>query len=307
MIRVLLVEDDGEFQESVVDILNRAGFDVNVKIAESKSSAIDVIDEDEFDYIILDQKIPTEDGMLDAETEHGRAVLEYILNQKIGTPICILTALSAERYFSTILRANKTLDIWGSGGKHPTIDHLKKGDLDKLPSIVGEVFKAIYGLGSVDIGFSNGKLEIKPQVKKLIRIFVLRVKGARCVIGSLSGGLSDSDVFRVDVIDDKGAIVQNAVLKIGDAEMVSSEQANFQYILRLNHDAAPHFLEAIEYGASKKAAVAFQLARDFDRCLFDILINDENISLCLERLDTLFGPWDTASIEQRKPISMMCP
>ena len=299
MIRVLVVEDDDEFCESVCGLIDSLGFDTDITVKMSRSSAIEGLDDETFDYIILDQKIPTEDNALDADSVHGRAVLEHILSEKIGTPLIILTALSSDRHIPKFIRANRNLDIWGDGGEHPTIDFLRKADLDLLTDNMVKIFSAIYGLDTVDIGFFNGEVELNRLKKTLIRIFVKRQKGVRCLIGPLGGGMSGSDVFRVDVIDDKGSVIQNAVLKIGDRDMVSEEKDNFTMILRLNHVAAPHFLSEINYGAGRVAGVAFQLAKNFNRSLFDVLTDRDDVLPSLEKLSELFVPWDTASVEKR--------
>jgi len=71
--KVLLVEDD----QSMLEVLQRElekipG--VTLGAAQSKASAVNLLQAERFDLVINDLKLPTIDGALDANVAHGLAV-----------------------------------------------------------------------------------------------------------------------------------------------------------------------------------------------------------------------------------------
>jgi len=302
MIKVLVLEDDMDYFDSIEAVFQKTGYPVEITHAKSRDSALELLDKMQFDFITVDQKVPTQDGGLDADTDHGRAVLESLYDNNIGTPICVLTALSDGSYFRKILKNSSPIDIWGTGDKTSTTDFLPKEDIVDLPKIIGDVFRQINELDDVEINSSDGPEELLWHHRKLIRIFVKRSGGVRCNIRFLSGGLSDSDVVRIDVFDSSGSEIQNAILKIGSRDMVQAEAANFELVKRLAHDAAPSHLVNIEYGAGKFAAIAFQLAKRFDKSLFDLVLDDGEIDQGITKLNALLEPWAQARTERRLSV-----
>ena len=299
MVRVLLVEDEEDFFEQVRDVCLEFDPQCEIHWARSRDSANQLISEEFFDLTILDQKIPTIDGALDAHVDHGRAVWDELHRLASGTPVLIHTALSADDIIKRIVRRSHEQRIWGCDKKFPTVDHLRKEDFDKLPALVQDYFQSIRALMDVEHALLDGS-NLNEQELRLVRIFVRRVGGVRCEIRKLSGGLSGSAVYHVDVFDASGQKAQNAVLKIGSHEMVSKEQANLGFINRLPAAASPRFLEVLNYGAKNTAAIAYQLADGYRQNAFAVAnMAPERLEAVLEGIRNQRKPWVDSSVENR--------
>ncbi|MCG7630591.1 phosphotransferase [Epibacterium sp. MM17-32] len=299
MVRILLVEDEEDFFEQVRDVCLDVDPQCEILWAKSRDSAYQLISDDLFDLTVLDQKIPTMDGALDAHVDHGRAVWDELHRIASGTPVLIHTALSADDIIKTIVRRTREQRIWGCDKKFPTVDHLRKEDFDKLPSLLSDYFQSIRGLMDIEHSVSDGS-NLDEQEFRLIKIFVRRIGGVRCRITKLSGGLSGSAVYHVDVFDASGQKIQNAVLKIGSHEMVETEQGNLGLINRLPASASPRFLEVLNFGAKDTAAIAYQLADGYGQNAFSILSESpERLEEVLKGINNQRKPWVEGSIETR--------
>jgi DNA-binding NtrC family response regulator len=79
--RILVVDDDREFQRSLIKIFQKAGYQVNV--ASDSRQALAVLNRRQYDLIVLDLKIP------------GKSGLEILREIKIKTPdskVIVVTA-----------------------------------------------------------------------------------------------------------------------------------------------------------------------------------------------------------------------
>ena len=72
--QVLIVEDDDEYLDVIISIFDEIGVDCHITIAQSRDDAKAKLESQFFDLAILDLKIPTADGLLDLDPEHGRYV-----------------------------------------------------------------------------------------------------------------------------------------------------------------------------------------------------------------------------------------
>jgi DNA-binding NtrC family response regulator len=79
-LRLLLVDDEEEFLSSTAQALSRRGFDVST--APNGVSAMELVDEQAFDVIVLDVKMPDISGI---------ELFDYIRTRLPETPIIILT------------------------------------------------------------------------------------------------------------------------------------------------------------------------------------------------------------------------
>ncbi len=82
--RALIVEDDEVTQRLLSVLLRRAGFATT--IAFNGEAAIDRLREGEYELIVLDLMMPK---------VGGHAVIDYLVAQKIGTPVIVCTAVHA--------------------------------------------------------------------------------------------------------------------------------------------------------------------------------------------------------------------
>lgn len=72
--RLLIVEDE---EDVILDLSGRLGDlrpAIDIAVARSRSSAMEILETDEFDFIVCDLKLPPNDGGLDTDEAHGLAV-----------------------------------------------------------------------------------------------------------------------------------------------------------------------------------------------------------------------------------------
>src|SRR2546427_344266 len=124
--RALVVEDDQDFIDELLVVLNSLEGPPEVTVARSRNSAYEQLESTFFDLVILDLKIPTSDGALDANPDHGRAVFGRALQLAPGTPIFVLTGSPAEDFIPEMLDRKRQVDIWGEGHEVGTVTFLKK-------------------------------------------------------------------------------------------------------------------------------------------------------------------------------------
>jgi two-component system OmpR family response regulator len=82
--KVLIVDDEEAFANNIVKLIANRGYDT--KAVYNGQSAIDALDEADFDVIILDMKMPGLDGL---------ATLKQIKRKKPGVEVIILTGHSS--------------------------------------------------------------------------------------------------------------------------------------------------------------------------------------------------------------------
>lgn len=78
--RVLIVDDEEAFANNIAKLIAKRGYDI--KAVYNGQSAIEALDEMDFDVIILDLKMPGLDGL---------ATLKIIKGKKPGVEVIILT------------------------------------------------------------------------------------------------------------------------------------------------------------------------------------------------------------------------
>ncbi len=291
MTKILLVEDDASFRETVSSVVLEVGADVSLQVAKSRTSALEILAEESFDILILDLKIPTIDDALDADAEHGRFVFESLNDLARGTPVLILTGSPAETFIDDFLARSTQVDIWGDG-KVSTVGFLRKGDVDHLPARLNTFISSIRSISDVEIE-SKGNINLTWEQSRLIKIFTRRSGGVRCVVERVGGGLSGSDVFKTVISDDRGSDIINCLLKIGTAAMVATEATAYRtYISRLNERATARFIEEIKFGGGNHAAIAYRLAATYSHNMFDVArARPDKVRKVIENIKELTAPW----------------
>lgn len=300
---LLIVEDDADFLEEIQQVVRSVVQDADIKIAASRNSAIALIEKEFFDFVVLDLNIPTEEGALDGEPEHGYSVLTKARSVARGTPIFVLTGSPAEQFISDLMQMPEKVDVWGEGHEIPTIAFLPKHKLDHFPTRIAPYLTSASKIFEVEI--ERGKLKLTKEQDRLIRIFSRAVSGTRCVISQLGGGLSGTEVFRLRVTNAGGVLVHDAVSKIGDLEEVRDENTRFDtHIARLHPSATPRKLMVLEHGAKNIAGVFYGLADGFVSHAFSVAtdINQAAISTCVEHIEELTARWGKGGQQSRMKI-----
>lgn len=264
---VLIVEDDPEFVGAIQEVLRGLSPGAAVRVAQSRDTAVALLAAEFFDIIVLDLKIPTTDGALDADSQHGFAVFRRAQAVASGTPVVVLTGSPAEDFISELLGSARKIDIWGDGRNACSVDFLPKYRFDGFPERIRPSLRSIDTLADVELDRNGIALEIADD--RLIRIFARRYGGARVVISMLGGGLSGAKVLRLLVTNAQGAPVHDAVAKIGSMDAVVNEGSRFdRHVARLEPSATPRKLITLEAGAKTSAGVFYGLAAGFGETAF---------------------------------------
>jgi CheY-like chemotaxis protein len=299
---VLIVEDDAEFVSEVSQVLTELPGATEIKVAGSRTAAMDLLGREFFDLVILDLKIPTIDGALDANPEHGHAVFAHARTVAPGTPIFVLTGSPAEDFISALLKQQQQVDVWSEGRKVGTIDFLKKYKFDECPAMLAPIAAAIHGLSDVELDRGGANLTI--QDDRLIRIFAKKFSGTRCRVSQIGGGLSGAKVVRVRITDSGGARVHDAVAKLASPEDVRDEANRFDNLVsRLDPAATPRKLATLEFGAGALTGIFYGLAEGFESSAFDLgLCQDGRAMAAIKGVEAATQRWSDGVPETRRTI-----
>ena len=214
---VLIVEDDPDFIGAIQEVLRGMSPGVTVQVAQSRDAAMALLVTEFFDIIILDLKIPTTDGALDADSQHGFAVFTRAQKVASGTPVFVLTGSPAEDFIPDLVGNARQVDVWGEGRNVRTVAFLPKYRFDSFQEQMLPNLRSIDTLADVELDRAGIALETPDD--RLIRIFARRYGGARVVMSLLGGGLSGAKVLRLRVTNSHGAPVhvgKPAALGIAD-------------------------------------------------------------------------------------------
>ncbi len=288
---VLVVEDDEKFIEAIREIFEKCIGGPLVDSAQSRYSAEVLLKERFYDLIVLDLRIPSEDGLLDADPQHGRAAFFSARKHAPGTPIFVLTGSSAEEFIDDFLGGSQQVDVWSQGQPIATVKFQRKIRFAEFPVAAESICKAVWSLGDVELEFSGG-YQAPVEINRLLRIFARRYAAVRCTVHLVGGGLSRAKVFRLVLTSADGSLIHNAIAKLGSIADVINEGERFErYITRLGSAATPRKLHVIEHGAKDYAGVFYQLAADFTSDAF-AATQDHTVAISIpDRLQGLFSPW----------------
>jgi CheY-like chemotaxis protein len=299
---VLIVEDEADFIDELRQIFDELPGSKDIKVARSRNAAFDLLTSDFFDLIVLDLNIPTIDDALDANPEHGHAVFARARSVAPGTPVFVLTGSPAEDFIPAMLRQQQQVDVWSEGKKVGTIDFLKKSNVDKCPARLEPIVTAVNGLSDVEL--DRGGVNLELQDDRLVRIFVKRFGGTRCLISRLGGGLSTAKVLRLRVTDSRGTRILDAVAKLGSPDDVRDEGDRFDSLVaRLDPAATPRKLATLDFGAGALAGIFYGLAEGFDSSAFDMARHrDGQSSRVIKSIEAATRRWTKGVSETRRTI-----
>jgi CheY-like chemotaxis protein len=291
--RVLCVEDDVNWIEDIRPSLKEVTGEPSVCFAESRDSAIQALGTGMFDIIILDLKIPTIDGRLDADTAHGRALYEAIRQSIPGTPIVFLTGFATEDFYEDMLAQAETLDVWGSGCPFPMLRVIRKSRLPDLLSLLQGVRQEIERIDAIEINCVPGSLVLNDAERRLLRVFGRRQHAGGVVVSELGGGLGALRVLKVDLSHVDGRMAPFVAAKIGDrAEIAKERVAYTQYIVHLKNGTYSALIEQLSCGAGALAGVFYRLLDGYETTLFKLLQEDrESAAQVVLALEAYESPW----------------
>jgi CheY-like chemotaxis protein len=291
-LQILMVEDVSVVVKEVSKILADIDQSITFTSVESHDEAIEKIQSDRFfDLAILDLKIPKIKGSLDIDDSHGMSVLATLKEKRPGTLVLVLSGSNNPTLLKSFLNASSQEDIWAEGNKRPTIFHIAKEEFQLLEEWLIQVNEAVKALHSVELDLSSLGDGALPYARdRLIRSFLKSRKILSAKVSRLGGGLSDSDVFRIDDVIKKASFVAKCGLKT-DIDLDSN---NFdQFISHLPSAATPRLLGKSEFGGADQSAVFYGMEQGFGHsyfeCIRDGILGAEIAEHCRSNLSNWWG------------------
>ncbi|KER70118.1 hypothetical protein HR51_22190 [Burkholderia cepacia] len=290
---VLLVDDDPNYLETLRAIVTKLDGGVSLVETDNAEHAIDLLNTHFFDCIVLDMSIPwNATDTVDSAT-HGMRVLTEAQTRVAGTPIFVLTGSPARAYgehVEDLVKRGARADIWGDGVERAVMNFSLKRDLRRFEAELANYVDAYRGIRDVEL--NRGTMQIREEFDRLIRIFARALDNVSCSVSQISGGLSGTPVYRLQVSDVQGNITQGVVVKLGPIVKIMDEANRYdKFANRLPPEATPRKLRVQKWGGGNDAGLFYQLAKGYDDTLFSIISENERIADTVQQLDRLTADW----------------
>ena len=270
--KVLIVEDNIDMAALLKTSLGSLDPPIDTVVAGSRSSGIDALQQEEFDFIICDLRLPPNDGGLDTAQEHGLAVHGMAKQVCPGTPCLFFTAYGTSQPVLDQLSSGPTHDILGTGQPFGMTQLLPK---DQFMDCVNRIRSFNAELGMLDgIGINPiGSDFVLDEYERRALQLVARRLGGTNIDASAAGGLSGAQTLKITVKNGQGHILATYFVKIGSrADMEKERQNNDVHVSSLlAMGTFPTLIQSIEAGIGTRKALVYQLAGEYQQSLFDVL------------------------------------
>ncbi|MBN9505329.1 MAG: response regulator [Altererythrobacter sp.] len=273
--RVLLVEDKVDFAGAIEKAIG--GIDgCEVIWKRSKAGALSALEEEPFDVVILDRRIPTEDDFLDDHQDHGWAVFQSIAEHLPGTSVWFLTGTVDTDFPVEMLRDHgRRGDIHCCGREDPVHQVFWK---DKMTDCVAAVraFRAdVQQTDQIHVDYVGTPINLRAEELRLLKLFGRTHNGARIEVRPLAGGLSGARVLRVTVYNAAGAPQIMSVAKVGAFGEITVERTKYHAeVVKLAPGSFPQVTAEIGLGAGRYASIFYGVVGADVKSLFDLLVDD---------------------------------
>ncbi|MEG5546685.1 response regulator [Enterobacter asburiae] len=267
--KLLIVEDEKELSDFISSCFSKVFRNIEITLASSRDSAFQILSARDvfFDLITLDLRIPSVNGGLDQDPQHGQGVLGKCLEVINGTPIVIITGTSTVDMIDGFLASSQRTDIWGCGSDKSTITHIRKENLECLPAKINEIYRDFEPIFNIEINANGFSLPIEHD--RLMRIFTRKHNGRLVRLQQLGGGLSIAKVYSLEIKDITGNIILKAIAKCGPHRKIIEDSNNYdQSISRLPPEATPRKLGLLKFGGASCSAVFYGLADGYLHSFF---------------------------------------
>lgn len=266
--KILLIEDDVGFAESLIHRILSAAPGVKIEFCRDKLTGMNQLSSNFFDLIILDLTIPLSPNQPAMSETNGQEIFYEAIKLSPGTPIRILTSSDPDDFILDSVTAGEKVRPWGLL-KIDEIRYYKKREYSGLLADVVACYREVEEISKVEINTSGRELSLSELEVRAVKIFTRIYNGASCIIEKLSPGLSGSLILRVQVQDDQGADIVNSVAKIGTSK-VQTEMDSREWANRLPIGACPHIL--LELSRSLKNVSALFYAASSFKPYFELFV-----------------------------------
>jgi len=267
--RLLLIEDSETLIAQLEPELLRVAPGLQLVIARSRDSAFQHLEDDWYDVIVSDLRLPSADHQMDAEVEHGQAVWARIQEVSPGTPILVLSAFLDLGIMKTVLDGAQREDVFGSGTKHLLLNAFEKKKLPDFLRHLGGLAADVRALNDIEIATTEA---LTRGERRVLQVFARTNGGSLARLQLVGGGLSDARIFRITVEDARGAVTARALAKVADIPTVDDEHlrcARVTSVLPIGSCVSD--LRVVRAGAGPLGGVFYPFAETHNRTLFDLL------------------------------------
>ena len=291
--RVLIVEDDIDMAALLQQCLAGLNPPVDTFVARSRSSGIDALRREEFDFIICDLRLPPNDGGLDTAEAHGLAVQGMATQVCPGTPCLFFTGFGRSQPVLDQLSSGPTHDILGTGDPFAMTQFLPKDRFMDCVNRIRNFNTELATLDGIAVDPTGTDFVLDENEQRALRLLA-RPLGGTNIGASALGGLSGAQTLKTIIKNDQGHILATYFVKIGSrADMEKERQNNNRYVSTLlAMGKFPSLIRAIEAGIGTREALVYQLAEQYQESLFDVLARCESDAITIiQDVRSIFAPW----------------
>jgi CheY-like chemotaxis protein len=291
-VRILVVEDDEAFQDTIRDALTHDEGDIEISFASNASEAyIALSDPVPYDLVVCDLRIPfSDDGAPDVA--HGIAVANHVATTMPGTPIRLLSAFGTFEIAGSFSKHSRQDDPFG-GNEIAMARPYGKSELPEFAQDVTGLARDLRDRDSIEVATGTVNLDLDRSEQRVIKTFAMRQSGRVARVRPLFGGLSKSRTLRVVVEDRNGATVSNVVAKLGTIERVLDERRRYDQFIAPNLGAATFapMAGSVTSGAGGAAGLFYAVAEPAEPLLNFIRSDDSRAETVIESLRSTLEPW----------------
>lgn len=303
--RILLVEDKPDFAADIERAIRSIdGCDIIWK--QSKTTALTALSEEVFDVVLLDRRIPSDDGVLDDHESHGWSVFQWIHENLPGTSVWFLTGTEDTDFSSDLLNDyGRNGDIHACGRDDTVYRVFWKRRMDECIKAARMFREDVQRTNAVNLVQTGDSVNLRPEEERLLRLFGRKHGGTQVETRLLSGGLSGARVMRVTVCNAARQPVVTSIGKVGVFKEIVIERDRYNVeIARLVPGSTPQRTADLNLGASGYAGIFYGIVGTEVTDLFARIIEDPaGAALVPAQLRLAQAPWHAASEIARIRIS----
>ena len=291
--RVLVIEDDMHVTAELMECIANFKPSIEVVLAGSRTSGIEALRNEEFDFIVCDLRLPPYDGGIDAEEAHGLSIHSEAKEICPGTPCLFFTGFGTSASVREALSGGGTQDVLGNGENYGMTRLLTKDNFLACVERIKEFNTELAILNDIKIDYSGGKYDLDQIEQRALLLLTRSLEGAGIEAVGL-GGYSGSQALRATVKDGQHRTIGSYFAKIGVRAKMIRERDNYHRHIEplLGIGDYPALVREREAGIGKRQALFYQLAAGYTRSLFRVLETDESLAIdVVNNLREIFVPW----------------
>jgi len=272
-VRILLVEDETAPIVAVREELEAAGIHASITEAGSKDSAVKALAASEFDVVVCDLRIPTVDGALDKQDEHGVAVIMEIVANHPSSKVLILSGFATMENIGGIANRPER-DLFGTGTPEPVVVYAPKGDYSICIGHLARVQGELQSLDDIELECTG--LVLSEGQRRAVQVYARMRDGRRVEVRPGAPGLSGATTFRISIFDGAGLRRGQAFVKLDDRDSALDEERRFHRHVAGTLPAGSHpSLTASVLANGGQVALFYTLLGGPATSLFEALAKDE--------------------------------